>query len=86
MKVNTNQLFIINEISEINFKIYKSKIMFGLNKDNANEQVGELVEKLKSNVGLSEEQAQKVLETIKTFVVDKYPMLQGAVNNIFGDN
>jgi hypothetical protein len=59
--------------------------MFGLNKDNAQDQVGELVEKLKSNVGLSDEQAQKVLETIKTFVVDKYPMLQGAVNNIFGD-
>jgi hypothetical protein len=59
--------------------------MFGLNKDNAQDQVGELVEKLKSNVGLSDEQAQKVLETIKTFVVDKYPMLQGAVNNIFGE-
>jgi len=59
--------------------------MFGLNKDNAQDQVGELVEKLKSNVGLSDEQAQKVLETIKGFVVDKYPMLQGAVNNIFGE-
>ncbi len=59
--------------------------MFGLNKDNAQDQVGELVDKLKSNVGLSDEQAQKVLETIKGFVVDKYPMLQGAVNNIFGE-
>ncbi|MCW3074020.1 MAG: hypothetical protein JWP69_1089 [Flaviaesturariibacter sp.] len=47
-------------------------------------QVGELVEKLKLEAGLSDEQAQKVLHTIKNFVVDKYPMLGGAVNNIFG--
>lgn len=58
--------------------------MFGLNKDNAQGQVTELVEKLKSQAGLSDEQASKVLETIKNFVVDKYPMLSGAVNNIFG--
>lgn len=58
--------------------------MFGLNKDNASAQVGELVEKLKTQAGLSEDQAQKVLETIKGFVVEKYPMLQGAVENIFG--
>jgi hypothetical protein len=59
--------------------------MFGLNKDNAQGQVTELVEKLKSQAGLSDEQAKKVIETIKNFVVDKYPMLSGAVNNIFGD-
>jgi len=58
--------------------------MFGLNKDNAQGQVTELVEKLKSQAGLSDEQANKVIETIKNFVVDKYPMLSGAVNNIFG--
>jgi hypothetical protein len=52
--------------------------------DNMQGQVGELVERLKSQAGLSDEQANKVLDTIKTFVVDKYPMLQGAVNNIFG--
>jgi hypothetical protein len=52
--------------------------------DNMQGQVSELVEKLKSQAGLSDEQAKKVLETIKDFVVDKYPMLQGAVNNIFG--
>ena len=60
--------------------------MFGFNKDKGQEQVGELVEKLKSEAGLSDEQAMKVLETIKTFVVEKYPMLQGAVNNVFGNN
>lgn len=58
--------------------------MFGLNKDNAQGQVTELIEKLKSEVGLNDEQANKVIETIKNFVVDKYPMLSGAVNNIFG--
>jgi hypothetical protein len=59
--------------------------MFGLNKDNAGDQVSELVERIKSEAGLTGDQAQKVLETIKDFVVEKYPMLQGAVNNIFGD-
>jgi len=58
--------------------------MFGLNKDNAQGQVTELIDRLKSNAGLSDEQATKVIETIKDFVVDKYPMLSGAVNNIFG--
>ncbi len=59
--------------------------MFGLNKDNAHGQLTELVEQLKSKAGLSDDQANKVIETIKDFVVDKYPMLAGAVNNIFGD-
>ena len=59
--------------------------MFGLNKDNAQGQVSELTERLKSNAALSDEQAQKVLETIKAFVVEKYPMLSGAVNSVFGD-
>jgi nitrogen regulatory protein PII len=45
--------------------------------------VTELVDKLKSEVGLSDEQAQKVIETIKDFVIEKYPMLSGAVNNVF---
>lgn len=59
--------------------------MFGLNKDNAQGQVTELIEKLKSQAGLNDEQASKVIETIKNFVVDKYPMLSGAVKNIFGN-
>jgi hypothetical protein len=58
--------------------------MFGFNKDNAQGQVTELIEKLKSQAGLSDEQAQKVIETIKNFVGDKYPMLRGAVDNMFG--
>lgn len=62
----------------------KHNHMFGLNKDNAQGQVTELIDRLKSQAGLSDEQANKVIETIKTFVVDKYPMLSGAVNNMFG--
>ena len=59
--------------------------MFGLNSDNAKGQVSELVENLKTRANLSDDQANKVIETIKDFVVEKYPMLQGAVNNIFGN-
>ena len=43
----------------------------------------ELVEKLKAEAGLTEEQAKKAIETIKNFVVEKFPMLEGAVNNLF---
>lgn len=59
--------------------------MFGTNKENAANQVNELVDRLKSQVGLSDDQASKVVDTIKNFVVEKYPMLQGAVTNIFGN-
>ena len=59
--------------------------MFGLNKDNAQGQVTELIEKLKMQAGLDDEQAQKVIETIKEFVIDKYPMLSGAVTSMFGN-
>lgn len=57
--------------------------MFGLNADKGT--VTELIEQLKTKAGLSDEQANKTIETIKDFVVEKYPMLQGAVNSIFGD-
>ncbi len=59
--------------------------MFGLNKENAQGQVSELVERLKTGANLNDDQAQKVIETIKEFVVEKYPMLSGAVNSMFGD-
>jgi hypothetical protein len=60
--------------------------MFGLNKDDAQGQVGELVERLKTNADLTDEQAQKVMSTIKDFILEKYPMLSGAVNSMLGDN
>lgn len=36
------------------------------------------------NAGISQEQAVKALETIKDFVKEKFPMLGGAVDNLFG--
>jgi hypothetical protein len=55
------------------------------NKEGAANQVNELVDRLKNQVGLSDDQAIQVVNTIKNFVVEKYPMLQGAVGNIFGN-
>jgi hypothetical protein len=44
----------------------------------------ELINRLKENAGINEEQAMKALETIKDFVKEKFPMLGGAVDNLFG--
>ena len=44
----------------------------------------ELIEKLKAEAGLTDEQAKQAISTIKKFVVEKFPMLEGAVNNVFG--
>jgi len=44
----------------------------------------EIIEKLKTEAGLTDEQAKQAVATIKNFVVEKFPMLEGAVNNIFG--
>ena len=46
--------------------------------------MNELIEKLKTEAGLTEEQAKKAIETIKNYVVEKFPMLEGAVSNLFG--
>ena len=46
----------------------------------------ELIDKLKSEAGLSEEQAKQAIETIKAFVVEKFPMLEGAIGSLFGGN
>ncbi|MBI2730932.1 MAG: hypothetical protein HYX40_09310 [Sphingobacteriales bacterium] len=46
--------------------------------------MNDLVERLKANAGLTDEQAKKVLETIKDFVTEKFPMLAGAVDNLLG--
>lgn len=48
--------------------------------------MNELIEKLKSEAGLTDEQAAKAIETIAGFVKEKFPMLGGAVDNIFGSN
>jgi len=44
----------------------------------------ELINRLMENAGISEAQATKALETIKDFVKEKFPMLGGAVDNMFG--
>ena len=42
----------------------------------------ELIDKLKAEAGLTDEQA---IMTIKNYVVEKFPMFEGAVGNLFGN-
>ena len=44
----------------------------------------ELINRLKNEAGLTDEQAKNAIETIKKYVVEKFPMLEGAVKNVFG--
>jgi hypothetical protein len=44
----------------------------------------ELIQKLVTEAGLTEEQAKQAILTIKNYVVEKFPMLEGAVGNLFG--
>ena len=44
----------------------------------------ELIDKLIVEAGLTDEQAKQAIATIKGFIVEKFPMLEGAVSNIFG--
>lgn len=44
----------------------------------------ELIDKLKTEAGLTDEQAKKAIAAIKGYVVEKFPMLESAVNNVFG--
>jgi nucleoid DNA-binding protein len=46
----------------------------------------ELIDKLKAEAGITDEQAKKAIETIKNFVVDKFPMLEGAIGSLFGNS
>ena len=45
--------------------------------------MNELVERLTSEAGITPEQAQKAIESIANFVKEKFPMLGGAVDQIF---
>ena len=45
--------------------------------------MNELVEKLMKEAQLDAAQAQKAIETIAAFVKEKFPMLGGAVDQIF---
>jgi nucleoid DNA-binding protein len=44
----------------------------------------ELIDKLKAEVGITDEQAKKAIEAIKSYVIEKFPMMEGAVSNLFG--
>ena len=46
--------------------------------------MNELIEKLVKEAGLSEQQAQQAIATIAGFVKEKFPMLGGAVDQIYG--
>lgn len=46
--------------------------------------MNDLIKKLETEAGLTPEQAAKAIETIASFVKEKFPMLGGAVDNIFG--
>ena len=44
----------------------------------------ELIDSLVAKAGISPDQAEKAIEAIKDFVKEKFPMLGGAVENMFG--
>ena len=43
----------------------------------------ELIERLQNVHGLSSEESQNILNTIKEFIKEKFPMVAGAIDNIF---
>jgi polyhydroxyalkanoate synthesis regulator phasin len=45
----------------------------------------ELIDRLMAKAGITAEQAQHVLDTVKDYVKEKFPMLEGAVENVFKD-
>ena len=46
----------------------------------------ELIQKLQDSHGLSAEQSHNILGTVTGFIKEKFPMLSGAVDNMFGSN
>ena len=46
----------------------------------------ELIDRLINEAGLSETQASKALETIKDYVIEKFPMMGGAVDSLFNSS
>jgi hypothetical protein len=45
----------------------------------------ELIEKLQTEAGLTEEQARQAIHTMKIYVIEKYPMLESAANKLFSE-
>ncbi len=46
----------------------------------------ELIQKLQQEAGLTEEQAKQAIQTMKNFVIEKFPMLESAANKLFGES
>lgn len=46
----------------------------------------ELIDRLKLEAGITDEQAIKSLDTIKSFIIEKFPMLEGAIGSMLGGN
>jgi nucleoid DNA-binding protein len=45
----------------------------------------ELIQKLQQEAGLTEEQAKKAIQSMKDYVIEKFPMLESAANKLFGE-
>lgn len=43
----------------------------------------DLIKAITEKAGITELQAQQALEAVKTYVVDKFPMMAGAVEGLF---
>lgn len=48
--------------------------------------MNELVTRLTEKAGISADQANKAIDTIKDFVKEKFPMMAGAVDNLFASS
>ena len=48
--------------------------------------MNELVERLVNEAGITPEQATKAIAALSGYVKEKFPMLGGAVDNLFGEN
>jgi hypothetical protein len=46
----------------------------------------ELIDKLKAEAGLTDEQAKKAISATKNYVIEKFPMLESAVGSLFGQD
>jgi tRNA A37 threonylcarbamoyladenosine dehydratase len=51
-----------------------------------NKIMNELIEKIVKEANISPEQATKSIEAMSSYVKEKFPMLAGAVDNLFGKN
>ena len=48
--------------------------------------MNELIERLVKEANITPEQAAKAVEALSSYVKEKFPMLGGAVDNLFGGN